>query len=205
VAVLLQYFKEQTKPTQETPPVVGMRKDDLVEQRPASASTDFNFREVTIFIDWLQMAIPSLGKKNSLPPNPSLPAGNVRNWAETLVKLHDRFLQTEEDLASANAERRSFGERIATLTEELEESRREAKDVQGMCVGLQKEIERYQHLLADFSIVTTERDRLLEQETDTAEKLGKKCAELDSLSLSVKSVSKSIQGLLPPEKALRKE
>jgi len=202
VAVLLQYFQEQANTSPESSSVVKT-KDDVVESPSPSTSSDFNFREVTIFLDWLQMAIPSLGKNKTLPPNPSLPAGNVRNWAETLGNLHHRFLQTEEDLAGANADRQSTGERLITLTEELEVSRREAKDAQGTCVDLRKEIERYQQSLADFSKVEKERDRLLEQAMETAEVLGKKCAELDSVSLSVKSVSKSIQGLLPPAKALK--
>jgi DNA repair exonuclease SbcCD ATPase subunit len=165
---------------------------------PSPSSGDFNFREVTDFVDWIQIAIENLGKSPQLPPLPSFGQGSVRTWAEAIENFHQQFLQVEKDRDRTQSDLQLAQGKIDNLTQDLEQSSLEAKDAQGACVGLQKEIEKYKELLENLAAVTKERDLLNEQLRVAKGDLDKNCAELDSLSLTLKNISKSILGALPP-------
>lgn len=205
VAVLLQLF-HNSKSSQDRNPSSSLDERSMTAESAPEASsgttrsntTDFNFRDVTLFVDWMQMAVSSLGKDQTLPEIPNLPPGGVRSWAEGITELHRRFLQCEEERLHAHTDLQHAGHRIQDLEMELTAARREAMEAQGACVGLQKELERCQALLAEFDAVTKERDRLIGTIKSMKEELLKKCAELDSLSLTIKTVSKAIHGILPP-------
>ncbi|RMH35262.1 MAG: hypothetical protein D6690_09250 [Nitrospirae bacterium] len=201
VAVLLQLFHDgmaKQSGTSLSEPASSAVTDPLKASESAGrASGDFHFREVTCFVDWMQGAVGYLGTPQSLPPAPDLPPGGVRSWIATLTELHQRLLQSEEDRIHAQNELQYAGTRIKDLELELNVARREMMEVQGACVGLQKELERCQDLLAEFDAVTKERDRLISTIKTMKDELQKKCAELDSLSLTIKTVSKAIHGILP--------
>ena len=205
VAVLLQHHHEDVAEkvdapvTEEAAPSESVGQAPPVNQAQASMpSSDFNFRDVTTFIDWVQGAVGAMNNGGSLPSIPALGPGGVKTWAEAIESIYQRFLQSEEERVETQTDLRSAETKITELTDDLEQSRREARDTQGACVGLQKEIEKYQELLADLSKVSKERDGLGEQINGMRDELKKKCAELDSLSVSLSGVSKSIQNTLPP-------
>ena len=199
VAVLLQNHHEEVAEKVDAPVTEETVNAESVSPAPNSMpSSDFNFRDVTAFIDWIQGAVRAMNNGGSLPSIPALAPGGVKSWAEAIEVFYQRFLQSEDERNEVQTDLRAAETRISGLTDDLEQSRREARDTQGACVGLQKEIEKYQELLADLSKVSKERDGLAEQIDGMRDELKKKCAELDSLSVSLTGVSKAIQGALPP-------
>ena len=185
VAVLLQHHQEEVEGKLDAAGTEQVVHSEPVSNEQSSASsTDFNFRDVTAFIDWIQGAMQAMSNGGALPPIPALAPGGVKSWAEGIEDIYQRFLQSEENRIEAQTDLRSAEKRIDGITEELEQSRRETRDSQGACVGLQKEIEKYQELLTDLSKVSKERDGLAEEINAMRDELQKKCAELDSLSVS---------------------
>ena len=202
VAVMLHHYHDHVEEEKDSSPaeeaIQTHSGENGTTHSPSPQSGDFNFGEVTTFIDWLQKVIPVLGKGGKLPKVPSLSPGGVSQWIEAIEAIHGRFLKSEEERMAAQRDLASGEKQIQGLTYDLEQSRREAKDAQGACVGLQKEIERCQTSLADFGSVRKERDGLVEQINAMRVDLQKKCSELDNVSSTLQNLSKSIQGVLPP-------
>ena len=204
VAVMLHHYHDQMAEKMET-----SQQEEPAESIPkgngntasssGSSSSDFNFRDVTVFVDWIQEALPILGNGGKLPKVPSLPPGGVVQWIESIQTLHQRFLKGEEERISVQRELNADEEKIKGLTYDLEQSRREAKDAQGACVGLQKEIERCQASLADLSAVRKERDQLVQQINTMRMDLQAKCGELNDFSTTLHTLSKTIQNILPSQ------
>ena len=204
VAVMLHHYHEQASEKMETSkseePVDSIPKGNgNTSSSSGSPSSDFNFRDVTVFVDWIQEAIPILSNGGKLPKVPALAPGGVTQWIESIQTLHQRFLKGEEERISAQRELTADEEQIKGLTYDLEQSRREAKDAQGACVGLQKEIERCQASLADLSAVRKERDQLIQQINTMRVDLQAKCRELNEFSTTLQTLSKTIQAILPSQ------
>ena len=204
VAVMLQNYHDQVaekmEPSQPEEPVDSIPKGNGSASSSSGASpSDFNFRDVTVFVDWIQEAIPILGNGGKLPKVPPLPPGGVTQWIEAIQALHQRFIKGEEERVAAQRELTADEEQIKGLTYDLEQSRREAKDAQGACVGLQKEIERCQASLADLSAVRKERDQLVQQINTMKVDLQAKCSELNDFSTTLQTFSKTIQGIIPSQ------
>ena len=204
VAVMLHHYHDQVAEKMEASkaeePVDSIPKGNgSTAASSGSSSSDFNFRDVTVFVDWIQEAIPILGNGEKLPKVPSLPPGGVTQWIEAIQTLHQRFLKGEEERIAAQRELTADEEQIKGLTYDLEQSRREAKDAQGACVGLQKEIERCQASLADLSAVRKERDQLVQQINTMRVDLQAKCSELNDFSATLQTLSKTIQAILPSQ------
>ena len=196
VAVLLQHYQDTAV---EKGPINEVVSPDPVVQEESksksndSNSSDFNFRDVTVFVDWMQACVHRLGQPGSLPPLPKLPPGAVKGWSAAIESLHRELLKSEEVGNETQANLQRAQEQIVGLTQDLEVSRREAKDAQGACAGLQAEIKNYQESLTEFDRVRQERDRFVQQNKDTRAELQKKSAELGRLSESLTKLSKALE------------
>ena len=199
VAVLLQYYHDNASEelSQNGNEADGKSFSEEEGKIPLTSS-DFNFRDVTVFIDWIQLALPAFGNGGPFPEIPALPPGAVRNWAEVIENVHQRFLKDEADRNEAQSNLQIAQERIEELTHSLEEARLKEKDAAEKGVGLQAEIEKCKAMVADFSMVSQERDRLADEANGLRDELQGKCTELNTLSSSIKELAQSIQGLLPP-------
>ena len=188
VAVLLQHYEDMTDekdadvdsdtesesietPTQHEPTVVA-----------SSPSSDFNFRDVTIFVDWLATSVKGLGLSSPLPPLPSLPSGPVREWSEAIVLLHQTILNNQEAQKETHSELKAAQEQIVRLTQDLESARGEAKAARATSEELESEMKKYQDSLTNFDQIGQERDELVKQLQGIREELRKKGTELGSLS-----------------------
>ena len=108
VAVLLQQFhtgSTESKPSEGAPPPPPA-PEPVAEASSSSsgeptATVDLNFREATLFIDWIQQAIGPLGKEPSLPAVPESLRGMAREWAGVIDRLNQQFLESEEDRTDA--------------------------------------------------------------------------------------------------------
>ncbi len=194
VAVLLQHYQEmatEEAPAQEPdPPVVSAQE---ARQSDTSQSTDFNFRDVTTFVDWMQSCVGGLGRDPSLPVLPKLPPGAVRGWGEAIDSLHRQFLDSEEARMETQMNLQAAQEQIVSFTQALDEARREAKDAQGACAGLQTEIKQYQESLSDADNVREQRDRGAQQMKVTREELQKKTSELSGIVEAISHLSQNLK------------
>ncbi|WP_447969166.1 SWIM zinc finger family protein [Nitrospira sp. M1] len=157
-----------------------------------STSNDFNFRDVTAFVDWLESCVNKLGQAEALPAPPKLPAGAVREWSIAIDSLHRQFLKNEEAHGETQANLQAAQEQIVRLTQDLEEARHEAKNAQAASEEFKAEIHQYQASLADSDRVGQERDGLAQQLKGVREELEKKGAELGGLSEALTTLSKSL-------------
>ncbi len=194
VAVLLQHYQEMGPDKESHPepdsPVVTVKEESKADESPAA---DFNFRDVTTFVDWMQSCVTQLGQAPSLPALPKLPAGAVKKWSEAINALHQGFMESEEARMETQMNLQAAQEQIIGFTQAVEDARREAKDAQGACAGLQSEIKKYQESLGDADRIRQERDLLSQQVKRTREDLQKKSTELSSISEAISNMSNDLK------------
>lgn len=85
----------------------------------SNGAVDLNFWEAILFIDWMQKAVGSLGKKSSLPPVPDSLCGIAREWVGAVKQLHAQFLDSEEDRGELQKDLHSAEDMLELLTKKL--------------------------------------------------------------------------------------
>ena len=205
VAVLLQQFHTGLK---EREPSEGAPPPSPAPESPAetssssgepAATVDLNFREATLFIDWIQQAIVPLGKEPSLPAVPESLRGVARDWAGVIDRLNQQFLESEEDRTDAQRNLQSAETMVDSLTKELETVKGESNSAQLTSSKLEKKVKELEKSLTNFSQVSKERDRLVSKVSTMQSELQNKGAELESVSMTLKSLSNAIRNLLPSD------
>jgi len=206
VAVLLQQFhtgSTESKPSEGAPPPPPA-PEPVAEASSSSsgepaATVDLNFREATLFIDWIQQAIGPLGKEPSLPAVPESLRGVAREWAGVIDRLNQQFLESEEDRRDAQRNLLSAETMVDSLTKELETVKGESEKAQQTCNSFEKKTKQLEESLSNFSQVSKERDRLVSKVSTMQSELQNKGAELESVSMTLKSLSNAIRNLLPSD------
>ena len=205
VAVLLQQFHTgptESKPSEGAPPPPPT-PEPVAEASSSSgeptATVDLNFREATLFIDWIQQAIGPLGKVPSLPAVPESLRGVAREWAGVIDRLNQQFLESEEDRTDAQRNLLSAETMVDSLTKELETVKGESEKAQKTCSSFEKKTKQLEESLSNFSQVSKERDRLVSKVSTMQSELQNKGAELESVSMTLKSLSNAIRNLLPSD------
>jgi len=163
------------------------------------AMVDLNFREATLFIDWIQQAVGQLGKEARLAAVPKSLGGVAREWAVVIDRLNQQFLESEEDRTDAHRNLQSAENMVDSLTKELGTVKVESESAQKTCRGLEHKVKKLEESLADFSQVSKERDRLVSTVSTMQSALQDKGAELESVSMTLKSLSNAIRNLLPSD------
>jgi uncharacterized protein YoxC len=207
VAVLLQQFhngssgNESSKAASppSSPPAPEPPAEASSSSGEPAATVDLNFREATLFIDWIQQAIGPLGKEPSLPAVPDSLRGVAREWAGVIDRLNQQFLESEEDRTDAQRNLQSAENMVDSLTKELGTVKGESESAQKTCSDLEKKVKQLEKSLADFSLVSKERDRLVSKVSTMQSELQNKGAELESVSMTLKSLSNAIRNLLPSD------
>jgi uncharacterized protein YoxC len=211
VAVLLQQFHTESSveqptnaaPAQSTPPPPSPEPEASAEASSSSgevaATVDLNFREATLFIDWIQQGIGLLGKEASLPAVPESLRGVTREWAGVIDRLNQRFLESEEDRMDAQRNLQSAESMVDSLTKELGTVKEESETAQQTCRRLKNKVKQVEESLSDCSRVSKERDRLVSKVSAMQSELQNKGAELESVSMTLKSMSNAIRNLLPSD------
>ena len=185
-------------------------KAEPVSPKPAPAPTsassaaqtetvDLNFREATLFIDWIQQAIVGLGQNPSLPPVPDSLGGVAREWAAVIDRVNQQFLESEEDRTESQQSLQAAETRIESLTKDFESVQGESKTLKENCKNLEQKVTGLEASLVKFGEVSKERDRLVSKVSGMQSELQKKGAELESVSMTLKSLSKAIRNLLPSD------
>lgn len=212
VAVLLQQFhagpsevklskdaaasSSSSSGTKESKPSV---EASTVSEKSAAA-VDLNFREATLFIDWMQQAIAPLGKEPSLPAVPDGLQGVAREWAGVIDQLNHQFLVSEEDRTDAQRNLQSAEDMVDSLTQELGTVKQESEAAQQTCGRLEKRVKELEESLVNYTQVSEERDRFVSKVSTMQSELQNKGAELESVSMTLKSMSNAIRNLLPSDR-----
>ena len=208
VAVLLQQFhsgSSENETSKTARPSSAPPESEPSVEAPSSSSAepaatvDLNFREATLFIDWIQQAIVPLGKTPSLPAVPETLRGVAREWAGVIDRLNQQFLESEEDRTDAQKNLQSAESMVDTLTKKLETVKGESEAAQLSNSKLEKKVKQLEESLLNFSEVSKERDRLVSKVSTMQSELQNKGAELESVSMTLKSLSNAIRNLLPSE------
>ena len=206
VAVLLQAFHSESSvngPSNDSPPPPPPTTEPPAEASSSSgeptATVDLNFREATLFIDWIQQAIGPLGKEPSLPAVPESLRGVAREWAGVIDRLNQQFLESEEDRTDAQRNLQSAETMVDSLTKELEQVKGESEKAQQTCSSFEKKVKQLEESLSNFSQVSKERDLLVSKVSTMQSELQNKGAELESVSMTLKSLSNAIRNLLPSD------
>ena len=210
VAVLLQQFhagpaevtplkdsssSSSSSAPESKPSVEASRSSDT-----SATMVDLNFREATMFIDWIQQAIAPLGKEPSLPSVPDSLQGVAREWAGVIEQLNHQFLVSEEDRTDAQRNLQSAEDMIDSLTQELDTVKQESDTAQQTCGRLEKRVKELEDSLVNYQQVSAERDRLVSKVSTMQSELQNKGAELESVSMTLKSMSNAIRNLLPSDR-----
>jgi len=205
VAVLLQQFhtgssgNETSKATPPPPPAPEPSAEASSPLDEPAATVDLNFREATLFIDWIQGVIGRLGKEPSLPVVPEALRGVAREWAGVLDQLNQQFFESEEDRTDAQRNLQSAETMVDSLTKELETVKEESGAAQLSNSQLEKKVKELEESLSNFVQVSKERDRLVSKVSTMQSELQNKGAELESVSMTLKSLSNAIRNLLPSD------
>ena len=208
VAVLLQQFhsgSSENETSKAARPSSAPPESEPSVEAPSSSSAepaatvDLNFREATLFIDWIQQAIVPLGKEPSLPAVPESLRGVARDWAGVIDRLNQQFLESEEDRTDAQRNLQSAETMVDSLTKELETVKGESQSAQLTSSKLEKKVKELEKSLTNFSQVSKERDRLVSKVSTMQSELQNKGAELESVSMTLKSLSNAIRNLLPSD------
>lgn len=207
VAVLLQQFhigptvnpasNAESASTPAPPPETAT--DASPSSNEPAATVDLNFREATLFIDWIQQAIGHLGKEATLGEVPKALGGVARDWTGVIDRLNQQFLESEEDRTDAQRNLQSAENLVDSLTKDLDGVKGEFDSSQKACSGLEKKVKQLEESLVDFSRVSKERDRLVSKVSTMQSELQNKGAELESVSMTLKSLSNAIRNLLPSD------
>ncbi len=211
VAVLLQQFKAGSsveKPSKTTAapssppspsPTSEMNADAALSSNEPTATVDLNFREATLFIDWIQQAVGQLGKEASLAAVPISLSGVAREWTGVIDRLNQKFLESEEDRTDAQQNLQSAESMVDSVTKELGIVKGESAVAQQTCSRLEKKVKELEGSLSDFTQISKERDRLVSKVSTMQSALQSKGAELESVSMTLKSLSNAIRNLLPSD------
>ena len=207
VAVLLQQFHNGSSENESSkaasppssPPAPEPPAEASSSPGESAATVDLNFREATLFIDWIQQAVGQLGKEASLAATPKSLGGVAREWAGVIDRLNQQFLESEEDRRDAQRNLQSAENMVDSLTKELGTVKGESESAQKTCSDLEKKVKQLEESLSDFSRVSKERDRLVSKVSTMQSELQNKGAELESVSMTLKSLSNAIRNLLPSD------
>ncbi len=210
VAVLLQQFHAGPSEVTSSKDAPSASSSGTKESKPSveastvseksAAAVDLNFREATLFIDWIQQSIALLGKKPTLPAVPDSLQGVAREWVGVIDQLNHQFLVSEEDRTDAQRNLKSAEDLVDSLTQELGTVKQESGSAQQACGRLEKRVKELEESLINYTQVSEERDRFVSKVSTMQSELQSKGAELESVSMTLKSMSNAIRNLLPSDR-----
>jgi hypothetical protein len=200
IAVLLEYHRWATH-QEPSPP--SPRKDSPA--RPAvshsnplspltlqSSVTDIKLSEVLKFVEWLQPAMKAIEKEQPLPPAPAIEGGEVSAWIVAIKSLEDRRRETEDVLATLEAELRDRKAYAGRLTQQLQTSMAELKAAQTTTRDLEREVHTYRTTLMRLGQLTNEVAHYDAQIRMVAQEILEKGSHFDKVATSFKEVAEAL-------------
>lgn len=198
VAALLEYHRwSKPRPIHKDPEFKKNHESKIaVVPEPAALpanSPDLKLSELTVFIEWMQQAVRSIERGQSVPPQPSSGSGEICSWIRAVRHLDDRRREGEEIQTGLEADLRNREATLARLTQQLEASIDESKALQHTCKDLQRELTSYRGLVAKAGDVTRQFDQFDAEVKAIAGDLAEKSTKLEALADSVKQVTMALR------------
>ena len=112
VAALLEYHRwSKPRPTRKEPEFKKNHESQTasiadLNVLPAS-SPDLKLSELTVFIEWMQLAVRSIERGQSVPAQPSSGSGEISSWIRAIRHLDDRRREGEEIQVGLEADLRN--------------------------------------------------------------------------------------------------
>lgn len=161
----------------------------------ASGSPDVKLSELTVFIEWMQKAVQSIERGQSVPAQPSAGSGEISSWIRAVRHLDDRRREGEEIQIGLEADLQNRESALARLTQQLEGSIDESKALQQTCKDLQRELTSYRGLVTKAGDITRQFEQLDAEVKAIAGDLANKSTKLEALADSVKQVTMALRNM----------
>lgn len=158
-----------------------------------SSIADIKLSEILKFVEWLQPAMKAIENEQPLPPPPVIDAGEVSAWVLAIKSLEDRRRETEDVLATLEAELRDRKAYAGRLTQQLQASMEELKTAQTTTQGLEREVSTYRDTLKKLGELTNEVAQYDEQIRTAAREILEKGSHFDKVATSFKEVTEALQ------------
>jgi len=198
VAVLLEYHRwtkpQPPKHSKETP----VQEPPPFEPSKAPPASDINLRDLTAFVEWIQVAVTSLEGGIPLPDVPKVGSAEVQTWVESIQKVEARRREVEAQHYLLKAELDSREVQINRLTQQVQASVQDIKSAQDTSNTLQRELTQCHGILGKVSELSKDIERFESQIKTVAGDLVKQSSQLDHLSTSVKQASSALHTLSKP-------
>ena len=203
MAVLLEYHRWVTQ--QETAPS-STRKESPSRPQSTHSKTpspltlqssvaDIKLSEVLKFVEWMQHAMKAIEKEQPLPPAPTIDGGEVSAWIIAIKSLEDRRRETEDVLATLEAELRDRKAYAGRLTQQLQAAMEDLKTAKTTTRGLEREVNTYRDTLTKLSELTNEVAQYDEQIRMAAREILDKGSHFDKVARSFKEVTEALQAV----------
>ncbi len=204
IAVLLEYHRwitSQESPTssvQKESPSKNPKTDHSNKPSPLplqSPVADIKLSEILKFVEWLQPAMKAIEKEEPLPPLPAVEAGEVSAWILAIKSLEDRRRETEDVLATLEAELRDRKAYAGRLTQQLQASMAELKTAQTTTRDLEREVSTYRSTLTKLGELTNEVAQYDAQIRMAAREILEKGSHFDKVATSFKEVAEELHAV----------
>ena len=158
-----------------------------------SSLTDIKLSEILKFVEWLQQAMKAIENEQPLPPSPTVDAGEVSAWILAIKSLEERRRETEDVLATLEAELRDRKAYAARLTQQLQASIDELKTAQTATRGLEREVTTYRDTLTKLGELTNQVAQYDKQIRMAAHAILEKGSHFDQVATSFQEVAEALQ------------
>jgi uncharacterized Zn finger protein len=198
VAVLLEFHRSDHARAPSVAPERSALDEPVSEPEETTSPLGIKLREMTVFIDWVQMTVQALDRGHTLPAIPELGRGEVLGWIRAIQGLDERRQRSEEKLLALEYDLSAREAQLHRMTQQVEASTEKATQAQEACEKMQREVASFRGALSRVAEVTKEIDRLDSEIKGLAGDLVKKGSMLDGQAVSLKKVSESLHALLKP-------
>jgi hypothetical protein len=196
VAALLEYhrWQQRARPRQAAKAHESQAAATPAgKEPPSSRSTDVKLSDLTVFIEWMQQAVRAIEKGDTVPEQPDAATGEIASWMRIIRNLDDRRREGDEIQLGLETELQHRESALAQLTERLETSLDESKDMQIACRDLRRDLASHKSRLAKAGDLSRQFEQLDGEIKGIAGDLAEKSAQLASLADTVKQVTAALR------------
>ncbi len=193
VAVLLEFYRwanpKNPKPKKERP------KQSLPDPPPnGHASSNINLRDLTGFVEWIQVAFSSMEEGEPLPEAPVVGSIEVKTWVKCIQNIEKQRREMDAENHAIKTELVSREEDIQQLMKQVQVTDQNYQSAQHVSQTLQRELSQFRIILEKVSDMANDLDRFEDQIRGVAVDLTKQNSQLKHLSSSVKQASSALKG-----------
>jgi hypothetical protein len=160
-----------------------------------ASALGLSLREITFFIDWVQLAVQALKSGQALPVARNLGSVEALDWMATLQQIEAESRRNKEQMEALEFQLRAKEGQLAAMAVDLEAALEKTNAVKTTCDALRLDSDRQRERLRQLVGIEQERNRLaVSLRTLTGEML-KKAEWIEQLTVDLnKSSDKNSDG-----------